>query len=81
MVSEFGRRREAGRHGVIYFPTLRSGAECLSNRLAMSCHAAARKRSLETTRVESAFFSARKKLYLFASDGERWVGWPMGDEV
>lgn len=43
VVSELGRRHEAGRHGVIYLPTLRSGAECLSTRLAISCHTAARK--------------------------------------
>lgn len=43
VVSGFGRRRETGRDGAIYRPTLRSGAECLSNRLAISCHTAARK--------------------------------------
>jgi hypothetical protein len=73
IVSEFGRRRETGRNGVIYFPTLRSGAKCLSNRLAISCHAAARKRQPRNDQSGICIFSAGKKLYLFASDGERWV--------
>jgi hypothetical protein len=73
VISEFGRRRETGRDGVIYFPTLRSGAECPSNKLAISCHAAARKRQPRNDQSGICIFSAGKKLYLFASDGERWV--------
>ena len=65
VVSEFGRRRVTGRDGVIYLPTLRSGAECLSNKLAISCHAAARKRQPRNDQSGICIFPAWKKLYLF----------------
>lgn len=65
VISELGRRRESGRDGVIYLPTLRSGAECLSNRLAISCHTAARKIQARNDQSGICIFSADGSFIFF----------------